>query len=658
MKTRKSIEDKYGKEPGDLIIKYLAVIAARAKQVSVLKEKLALYAKAGGKGRKRHKNDSKTFGGVTGLSFPEQAKSISTMTLNLEAAVKAHIRKARKELGPKGEKRDPIVTQDKCIAQIGRMLARLKRKYALTLVVAALLATGQHGFAQNGTGPGSVDLPFTGYTNVVGPVRHLLPRPGGGYFIVDDGNQLFALTASIQRDAAFQSSAVAPGNPRPFSPLADGRLYVARGGGVPSTLQRLLPNGTVDTTFVPNFVLNGPSGLVVEQPDGKVLASVSEAVFNGFTKTGITRFNNDGTLDTSFHYAGTGPSGAVGLIQVLPDNKILIAGGTSVNGITRNGLSRLNADGTLDSSYTVSFNSGGSLSSYPSFYKAPGGKLVLMGSFTAVGGVNTTNLARLNQDGTVDAGFVCAGIQSPIPSLAVLAHIVQADGKVIIGGGFTNVGGFSRNGVARLNADGSLDGSFDPGTGIEGSSMFVSLATYTLAQQPDSKVLIGGPFYRINGVFHSYLARLNGDGGPVVSQSTNAGNITLSVATSGTGLTYQWQVNGTNLPGATGATFTVTNFAAANAGRYSVIVSNSAAVGVLVSQPAILRSFGDLRMFAGMSIAGESGDRYRIEAAEIIPGVTNWVAVTTFTHPGGTFLYTDPNSPGRAQRYYRAVLEP
>jgi len=275
-----------------------------------------------------------------------------------------------------------------------------------------------------------------------------------------------------------------------------------------------------------------------------------------------------------------------------------------------------------------------------------------------VGGVNTTNLARLNQDGTVDAGFVCAGIQSPIPSLAVLAHIVQADGKVIIGGAFTNVGGFSRNGVARLNADGSLDGSFDPGTGIEGSSMFVSLATYTLAQQPDSKVLIGGPFYRINGVFHSYLARLNGDGGPVVSQSTNAGNITLSVATSGTGLTYQWQVNGTNLTGATGATFTVTNFAAANAGRYSVIVSNNAAVGVVVSQPAILRSFGDLRMFAGMSIAGESGDRYRIEAADIVPGVTNWVPVTTFTHPGGTFLYTDPNSPGRPQRYYRAVLEP
>ena len=71
----------------------------------------------------RHKDGTEDF---RNLTFSEQAKSISAMTINLEAAVEAHIRKARKELGPKGEKRDPIVTRDKCIAQIGRMLARLK----------------------------------------------------------------------------------------------------------------------------------------------------------------------------------------------------------------------------------------------------------------------------------------------------------------------------------------------------------------------------------------------------------------------------------------------------------------------------------------------------------------------------------------------------
>lgn len=145
--------------------------------------------------------------------------------------------------------------------------------------------------------------------------------------------------------------------------------------------------------------------------------------------------------------------------------------------------------------------------------------------------------------------------------------------------------------------------------------------------------------------------------GPTTAQTNANGTVTFSVSVAGSGLAYQWQRNGTNVAGATSATFTVAGGTETNAGRYSVLVSSP--TGPLVtSQPSVLRFFGDLRMFAGMSIAGEAGDRYRIEAADILPGVTNWMAVTTFTHPGGTFLYTDPNSPGRAQRYYRAVLEP
>ena len=667
MKTRESVEGKYGKEAGDIIVKYLAIIAARGKQVAALEEKLALHAKAGSKGRKRHKNDTKPFGGDDGLSFPEQAKSISAMTNNLKKSVNAHIRKAREEPGPKGEKRDPNVTRDKCLAQIERMLASLKRKYALTLIAAALLATCHHGFTQNGTDPGSVDLPFTGHTNVSYPVRQLVARPGGGLFVIQETyggvpifrtDQLFALNASFARDPAFQS--FSPGGIGAINsvlPLSDGRLYVTGS----SVLKRLLPNGTIDFGFVPNFSISGVSGIpgaAKQQPDGKILLGVSEAVFNGFTKTGIARFSNDGMLDTSFHYSGTGPSGpgggVVGSIHILPDGKILISGSfTNVNGIARQGLARLNGDGTLDTSYTITLG-GGTLGA--TILAAPGGKQVLIGSFTSVGGINVANIARLNPDGSVDTGFV-----SPFgPPGYTYRAAVLADGKLFVSGSFTNIGGLSKNGVARLNSDGSVDASFDTGIGIEpgANSYDANAIFYTAFEQPDGKILVGGSFSRINGVQHRYLARLNGDGGPVVSQSTNAGNITLSVAATGTGLTYQWQVNGTNLTGATGATFTVTNFAAANAGRYSVIVSNSAAVGVIVSQPAILRSFGDLRMFAGMSIAGESGDRYRIEAADIVPGVTNWVTVTTFTHPGGTFLYTDPNSPGRAQRYYRAVLEP
>ncbi|MFP5443182.1 MAG: delta-60 repeat domain-containing protein, partial [Betaproteobacteria bacterium] len=65
----------------------------------------------------------------------------------------------------------------------------------------------------------------------------------------------------------------------------------------------------------------------------------------------------------------------------------------------------------------------------------------------------------------------------------VLSVVVQTDGKVLLGGGFTLLGSQTRNRIARLNADGSVDASFDPNA--DG-------AVNTLALQPDGKILVGG----------------------------------------------------------------------------------------------------------------------------------------------------------------------
>jgi uncharacterized delta-60 repeat protein len=87
----------------------------------------------------------------------------------------------------------------------------------------------------------------------------------------------------------------------------------------------------------------------------------------------------------------------------------------------------------------------------------------------------------------------------------VYAIALQPDGKVLMGGGFTNINGTGRNNIARLNADGSVDASFDPGSGTDSS-------VYNLALQPDGKVLIAGGFLSVNGVSRNYFARLNQDG--------------------------------------------------------------------------------------------------------------------------------------------------
>ena len=79
---------------------------------------------------------------------------------------------------------------------------------------------------------------------------------------------------------------------------------------------------------------------------------------------------------------------------------------------------------------------------------------------------------------------------------------VQPDGRIIIGGEFTHVDGVALNHIARLNADGSLDTTFAPGTGFDGT-------VYALALQPDGNVVVGGAFQSFNAYTRPGLTRLD-----------------------------------------------------------------------------------------------------------------------------------------------------
>src|SRR5262249_12103640 len=92
------------------------------------------------------------------------------------------------------------------------------------------------------------------------------------------------------------------------------------------------------------------------------------------------------------------------------------------------------------------------------------------------------------QDGLLDPSFDPGGG----PNGTVSSMAVQSDGKIIIAGDFNMYAGTSRHCIARLNADGSLDGTFDPGTGVFGSLLACALQT-------DGKVIIGGSFISVNG---------------------------------------------------------------------------------------------------------------------------------------------------------------
>jgi len=88
----------------------------------------------------------------------------------------------------------------------------------------------------------------------------------------------------------------------------------------------------------------------------------------------------------------------------------------------------------------------------------------------------------------------------------VSAIEIQPDGKIVAAGRFTTIGPVSRKDVVRLNTDGSIDPSFNAGSGANNGDIFV------MKLQADGKILIGGSFNNINGVFIRALARLNTDG--------------------------------------------------------------------------------------------------------------------------------------------------
>ena len=269
-------------------------------------------------------------------------------------------------------------------------------------------------------------------------------------------------------------------------------------------IARLNADGLLDGTFTQGTGANNQVYSIAVQPDGKIVIGGEFDTYNGTTVNRIARLNADGTLDNSFNM-GSGLAGGYPIvysIAVQSDGKIVIGGAfTSYNGTPVNRIARLNADGTLDATFNPSGT--GANSEIRSVAVQSDGKILIGGLFTGYNGSNVGRITRLNADGTLDATFNPSGAgatSNDIRSIALLS-----DGKILIVGNFTNYNGTSINRIARLNSDGTLDGTFTPGTGA--NSPIVSVAV-----QSDGKILIGGDFWEFNGASINRIARLNADG--------------------------------------------------------------------------------------------------------------------------------------------------
>ena len=146
------------------------------------------------------------------------------------------------------------------------------------------------------------------------------------------------------------------------------------------------------------------------------------------------------------------------------------------------------------------------------------GKVIIGGAFTNFNGNTRNRLVRLNSDGTEDTSFY-TNLGTGF-SFGNVNHIgIQSDGKILVGGGFLLLNGIARVCLVRLNSDGTVDTSFYTNLGTSFNSTVNELHI-----QSDGKILVGGQFTSLNGTTRNRLVRLNSNGTVDTSFYTNMGS--------------------------------------------------------------------------------------------------------------------------------------
>ncbi|MBI1288878.1 MAG: T9SS type A sorting domain-containing protein [Flavobacteriales bacterium] len=377
----------------------------------------------------------------------------------------------------------------------------------------------------------------------------------GGQFTVFSGfqaNRVIRLNTDGSTDPTFQSGEGFDNDVYSVALTATGEIVAV--GDFQSYDNRLLnrvvrieTSGAFDDGFTVGTGADYPLFALAIQPDGKILIGGNFLHYNGVPRAGFARLNVDGTLDETFdvvdgidHSAYTiavqangkivtgkeflrryepsgdldttfnqnGHFGFMDRVLIQNDQKILVSGYNSGNGnggilAARKGIVRINVDGSIDN--TFDSGTGINQNNYiANMALQSDGKIIIVGSFTEYDGTQRNRIARINSDGALDNSFN----PGTGPDDFVETVAIQNDGKIVIAGRFNYFNGYESRSIARLFSDGTLDQSFDSGSGLGTSAHLIN----DLTIQPDGKIIISGDFYHYNNNYSVHLARINSDG--------------------------------------------------------------------------------------------------------------------------------------------------
>lgn len=353
------------------------------------------------------------------------------------------------------------------------------RHFAVAARAAATATAAQQPFALD------PNFHFSVGSIVVGDV---LERPDGK--IIVSGNMLYPDLQSQWAGGLLEANgAIIP------SPPGQTPLYNAMGGRIvpwgedmfyveagPS-LQRFWMDGTRDTSFQnpPDPLLSGLSqwGDFHIYPDGRILLAGNfwlKDTLRGFVgwQYGLVWLNTDGSLDTTrIHRSIGGPFGAMEHIREMPDGKFMCSGGSGqFEGVPVEGMFRVHADGSLDTTFQVPHIDGWAESR--GFLPQPDGKVLAFGRWHFAGSADTACLVRFLPNGHLDttfnnnlhfeANFPGTWSRSPI-----VMHVEPiGDGMLVITGKFERINGEVHGSIAMIDTAGNLLPGYFEGNGCGG----------------------------------------------------------------------------------------------------------------------------------------------------------------------------------------------
>ncbi|KRD11365.1 hypothetical protein ASE21_06555 [Flavobacterium sp. Root901] len=356
----------------------------------------------------------------------------------------------------------------------------------------------------------------------------------GGQYIKNKTQQqdrLIRLNIDGSKDAAFNVGNTFNNNVNVINILSDDRILV--GGTFDGFLVQLRSNGTKNDIFSSKirfsynmYPYTCNINIIKVQSDDKILVGGIFNSYQGSSQSYLVRINPDGVNDKTFKIGDKFDFSDVKTIAVQMDGQIIAGGSfTKFEGVTQNGLIRLNTDGTKDILFKIGSGFDGEVECIS---RQSDGKIIVGGDFNCYDESSQKKLIRFNANGTPDKNFdIGKGFTTSATSgsnCRVMVITPQSDGKLLIGGTFGTYQGKKYSALIRLNANGSPDTTFNTGSGLYAGDRYPNyLTVHNIQVQPDGKVLVGGYFSRYQSTLCSNLIRLNSNGSVDTTFKVGAG---------------------------------------------------------------------------------------------------------------------------------------